>query len=397
MTKEEIEALKAQLASLIEEKTKGTASAEALKALEDKLVEAQKNAELTNELKAEIAKMQGEMAALKEAPTPGKVVKFNLGAAVVKQIAENLEAAKGRTGFAFEVKAEGDVSEGNSWDGVVALTELDTEVDRIPRQRVLLRNLVNSRPAANKNITYIQQTVQAVAGMTGETAAKNQTQVAWEEVPVTMKKVTAFIKVSMEMLDDLVFVAGEINSELVMAIEDKVEDGLLNGDGLGENLKGMLEFAVNFDANGFVTTFANLTDVIAVAATQVENAKLRATHVILNPTDVLALRLTKTSTGEYTYPVFITDTVTGLPVVVNLQVVSTTWMEQGTFLVGDLSQSNLRVRKGISISVGRDGDDFTRNMVTILAETRCVHYIKANKAAGFVTGNIAAAIAVLND
>lgn len=396
MTQVEIEALKAQLASLIEEKTKGTASAEALKALEDKLVDAQKGAEVA-ELKTEIAKMQGELSALKEAPTPGKVVKFNLGSAVVKQIAENLEAAKGRTGFAFEVKAEGDVSEGNSWDGVVALTELDTEVDRIPRQRVLLRNLVNSRPAANKNITYIQQTVQAVAGMTGETAAKNQTQVAWEEVPVTMKKVTAFIKVSMEMLDDLVFVAGEINSELVMAIEDKVEDGLLNGDGLGENLKGMLEFAVNFDANGFVTTFANLTDVIAVAATQVENAKLRATHVILNPTDVLALRLTKTSTGEYTYPVFITDTVTGLPVVVNLQVVSTTWMEQGTFLVGDLSQSNLRVRKGISISVGRDGDDFTRNMVTILAETRCVHYIKANKAAGFVTGNIAAAIAVLND
>jgi len=397
MTQVEIEALKAQLATLIEEKTKGTASAEALKALEDKLVEAQKGAELTNELKAEIAKMQGEMAALKEAPTNGKVVKFNLGSAVVKQIAENLEAAKSRSGFAFEVKAEGDVTEANSWDGVIALTELDTEVDRKPRQVVLLRNLINSRPAANKNIVYIQQTVAASAGMTAEAGAKNQTEVAWEEVNVTMKKVTAFIKVSMEMLDDLVFVAGEINSELVASIEDKVEDGILNGTGLGENLKGIMEFAVNFDANGFVTTFANLTDVIAVAAAQVENAKLRATHVILNPTDVLALRLTKTSTGEYTYPVFITDSVTGLPVVVNLQVVSTTWMEQGEFLVGDLSQSNLRVRKGISISVGRDGDDFTRNMVTILAETRCVHYIKANKAAGFVKGNIAAAIAVLND
>jgi HK97 family phage major capsid protein len=396
MTQVEIEALKAQLATLIEEKTKGTASAEALKALEDKLVDAQKGAEVA-ELKTEIAKMQGELSALKEAPTHGKVVKFNLGSAVVKQIAENLEAAKGRTGFAFEVKAEGDLTEATGWDGVIALSELDTEVDRIPRQRVLLRNLINSRPAANKNIVYIQQTVQAVAGMTAEAAAKFQTELAWEEVSVPMKKVTAFIKVSMEMLDDLVFIAGEINSELVMAIEDKVEDGILNGTGLGENLKGMLEFAVNFDANGFVTTFANLTDVIAVAAAQVENAKLRATHVILNPTDVLALRLTKTSTGEYTYPVFITDSVTGLPVVVNLQVVSTTWMEQGTFLVGDLSQSNLRVRKGISISVGRDGDDFTRNMVTILAETRCVHYIKANKAAGFVTGNIAAAIAVLND
>jgi HK97 family phage major capsid protein len=396
MTTEQVEALKAQLASLIEEKTKGTASAEALKTLEDKLVEAQKGAEVT-ELKTEIAKMQGELSALKEAPKGGKVVKFNLGSAVVKQIAENLEAAKGRNGFDFEVKAEGDLTEATGWDGVIALSELDTEVDRIPRQRVLLRNLINSRPAANKNIVYIQQTTQAVAGMTAEAAAKFQTELAWEEVSVPMKKVTAFIEVSMEMLDDLVFVAGEINSELVMAIEDKVEDGILNGTGLGENLKGMLEFAVNFDANGFVTTFANLTDVIAVAAAQVENAKLRATHVILNPTDVLALRLTKTSTGEYTYPVFITDTVTGLPVVVNLQVVSTTWMEQGTFLVGDLSQSNLRVRKGISISVGRDSDDFTRNMVTILAETRCVHYIKANKAAGFVTGNIAAAIAVLND
>ena len=40
------------------------------------------------------------------------------------------------------------------------------------------------------------------------------------------------------------------------------------------------------------------------------------------------------------------------------------------------------------MTVGLDADDFTRNMITILAEARLVSYVKNNQKPAFVTGDI---------
>ena len=40
------------------------------------------------------------------------------------------------------------------------------------------------------------------------------------------------------------------------------------------------------------------------------------------------------------------------------------------------------------MTVGLDADDFTRNMITILAEARLVQYVKNNKKPAFVYGTI---------
>jgi hypothetical protein len=103
------------------------------------------------------------------------------------------------------------------------------------------------------------------------------------------------------------------------------------------------------------------------------------------------MQLTKTSTGEYTYPMFLMD----VNKVANLTVVSTTNMVAGTFLVGDFTKSNVRMRESMNVQVGYVNDDFQRNMVTILAEARLVQYVKANDYPAFVDGNIATAIAAL--
>jgi hypothetical protein len=121
-----------------------------------------------------------------------------------------------------------------------------------------------------------------------------------------------------------------------------------------------------------------------------------ATHVVLNPIDVAKMQLTKTSTGEYTYPIFYVDNLTGQPKLAELTVVSTTWMTAGNFLVGDMSKSNVRMRENMNVTVGYVNDDFQRNMVSILAEARLVHYVKANDVNAFVKGTIATAITAIN-
>jgi hypothetical protein len=116
----------------------------------------------------------------------------------------------------------------------------------------------------------------------------------------------------------------------------------------------------------------------------------------LNPIDVARLQLSKTSTGEYTYPIFYIDPVTSQPKIANLTIVSTTWMTAGNFLVGDMSRDYLKIRENMNITFGYENDDFTRNMISIICETRGVNYIKANDLGAFVKGVIQTAIVALD-
>jgi hypothetical protein len=62
-----------------------------------------------------------------------------------------------------------------------------------------------------------------------------------------------------------------------------------------------------------------------------------------------------------------------------------------------MTKSNVRVREDVNMQVGYVNDDFQRNMVTILAEARLVHYVKASQVYAFVTGDFTTAKAAIND
>ncbi len=82
-------------------------------------------------------------------------------------------------------------------------------------------------------------------------------------------------------------------------------------------------------------------------------------------------------------------------VVAGMRVISSTYMEADKYLIGDLSKVQVRFRNNIAMNVGLDADDFTRNMVTILAEARLVQYVKNNDKSAFVFGDITDDIALI--
>jgi len=197
-------------------------------------------------------------------------------------------------------------------------------------------------------------------------------------------------------LSDLSFIQNEINTDLIQGVLSAMDNSILNGAG-GTDLEGILSFAPLFSAGTFANTipFANILDVIRVSISQIESAKFNATHVVLHPVDVARMQLTKTSTGEYTTPIFYPSQNNEMKVA-NLIVVSTTYMTAGNFLVGDMTKSNLRIRENVNVQVGYVNDDFQRNMVSILAEARAVHYVKLNDVNAFVRGTIQTAIVALD-
>jgi len=104
--------------------------------------------------------------------------------------------------------------------------------------------------------------------------------------------------------------------------------------------------------------------------------------------------MSKTTQGEYTYPNFAMGMAPNMQLS-GLVIISSTNMTSDNFLVGDFTKFNVRVREGVNIQVGYEGDDFARNMVSILAEARLCSFVKQNDTGAFVTGDFTTAIAAL--
>jgi HK97 family phage major capsid protein len=202
------------------------------------------------------------------------------------------------------------------------------------------------------------------------------------------------------MLEDLSFIRGEINNDLMESVREGVENALLNGAG-GSSINGLLDASMGlptFGAGVFANAIqdANISDLLRCVKAQIEASNFTPTHVVLNPQDIATIQLTKGSDSTYTYPMYLpTQSGDGEMIIAGMRVISSTYMTAGNYLVGDLSKVNVKFRNNINMSVGLDADDFTRNMITILAEARLVSYVKNNQKPAFVYGDISTDIALI--
>jgi HK97 family phage major capsid protein len=386
----------------INEKTASFVSKEDLTAIKSDLNAVKELAEKNDltDVKTEIAKLEGLVEGLKEDKTLAKVSR-NLGEAIANAYEKSIESIKGlKSGqtIDLDVKAAGTMTIDNNYTGgTVGLSSLEGGLTRVQRRRSFLRQLVNAAGTSSRYVVWIEQANPdpGVAGMTAEGAEKNQTDFDLIERSAEVKKISAFIKVSKEMLADIAFMRGEINNELMELVELKLDEQILLGDGTGSNLTGIDLNATPWAAGSFAGTIpaANYTDVLRVAISQIAQANFEATHILLNPADAAALELTKDQTGAYTYPINMVygspKTIYGVPVIEN------NLITPGEFYVGDMSKDHLRLREEMNIQVGYVNDDFTKNLITILCEARAVNFVKVNHYGAFVKGDFATAQAAL--
>ena len=277
----------------------------------------------------------------------------------------------------------------------IPLADREGGITRVVRRNPFILSLVDVGAITSNLWEWVQQVnPDGGAAMTAEGAAKSQADFDLALASAQVRKVTAYMKVSKEMLDDIALIEGEINQELAELINLKIDEQLLSGDGTGQNLTGILANATAWAAGSFALAVdeANNADVLRVAINQINVAQFNPNYIIMHPSDVTAMELEKASDGHYILPPFrsIDGTVVkGVPVVENIGVT------EGDFVVGDFTKSGVRFREGLVFDVGYENDDFTKNFVTILAEARLVHRVKSTHYPAFVTGTFATAKAAL--
>jgi HK97 family phage major capsid protein len=354
-------------------------------------------AEKNAEIEKAIAKFEGRLEAMSEKAVTPKVAKKSVRKAIADTFEENFDGIKEAIAKGGKLNLEvKDTTIAANYTGDFLLTDYDSGLDRIERPAPTIMSVSNVGVTNSKYVTYVHQSAEARIVGVGESVAKIEGAPSWEEISEEVKKYAGYVKVSKEMIEDLAFVRSEINTELMTELATTLDDALINGTGVGNNITGILNQGLPAFAPGtfaLAVPSANISDVIRVAKAQIQAANYMPTHVLLNPEDAAKIHLTKSSTGEYTYPMFVPAD--GQMRVAELSVVISNNIAADTYVVGDFSKYNIRMRNDMNLQVGLDQDDFTRNMITILAESRLVSYVKKNAKAAFVTGTLSTDIAAI--
>lgn len=383
------------------------ATKEAITAAKDEL-----RATQTEQLKSLNQALKEQGLAIKKL---SETEKTETGNSLSAQIRKSLEANKTKletlknggkseaneAGFDFEVKAAGNMTiTGNVSGGNVPVEDRIEGLNLVPSRRIRLLDVMAKRSTQSQVVSWAYQANKdGAAGQTAEGAVKNQIDFDIVVDSETVKKTTAFIKVSTEMLDDIDWIQTEIENELVRELLKAVEVQAYSGDNTGQNHNGIRTQATAFAAGAFalLVESPNEVDVLTVASNQIRLAMegdAEPNYIFMHPTDVTRLRMVKVTATDKRYVERLVD-VAGMLMLDGIPIIQTTLVTAGEYLIGDFNLSLLVTRSSMRIDIGTDADDFTKNLRTILAEWRGLTLIKNNHTPAFVKGVFATDITAI--
>lgn len=258
-------------------------------------------------------------------------------------------------------------------------------IQPLPQRRMTVRDLISQGRMDGNTLEYVREKgFNNNAAPVAEGAAKPESDLQLELVTTTAKVVAHWMKASKQALDDVSQLRSTIDQRLLYGLAFKEEQQLLNGDGTGQNLLGIAPQATAYALPVGMTAATTAIDVLRIAMLQAALAEYPATGHILNPINWAAIETLKDSDGRYIIgnpQGAISPTLWGLPVVQTQAQAANSFLT-GAFQLG----AQLFDRWDARVEVGYVNDDFTKNMVTILAEERLALAVYRPEA--FVKGSL---------
>ncbi|MDX1127456.1 phage major capsid protein [Sinorhizobium medicae] len=238
----------------------------------------------------------------------------------------------------------------------------------LPQRRMTVRDLLTPGRMDGNTLEYVKETgFTNNAAPVAEGALKPSSDIKLDLVTTSAKVIAHWMKASKQVLDDISQLRSMIDQRLLYGLAYVEEAQLLNGDGTGQNLHGIIPQATAYAAP---ITLASPTsiDVMRLAMLQAALAEYPATGHVMNPIDWAWIETLKDSQGRYIIgnpQGSITPTLWGLPVV-QTQAMTVDKFLTGAFRLG----AQIFDRWDARIEAAYVDDDFIKNLITILAEER---------------------------
>lgn len=237
---------------------------------------------------------------------------------------------------------------------------------------------------------------EGAAAFIGPGIAKPGVSFTLEREVSNAKKIAVSSKTVTELLMDVEGFESYIRDEMTYQLKQKANTTLMNGVLSSTVPAGIQTFSVPYSLAGVSTTNPNNFDAIRAAVAQLAIGFFGGlpVTVFVNPVDAANMDLSKAiSNGTYLLPPFST---TDGRRVAGAVVIEDNNIPAGFFQAACLDLFKNLIYQDFTISVGWENDDFTKNLVTLVAELRLHSFHSGNDAGGFIYdtfANVQAAIA----
>ncbi len=271
--------------------------------------------------------------------------------------------------------------------GAGALIRQGAQVIDLLRIQPTLWDLLPKGTTNLETYPWVNKKVPAASGAADFLApggAKPKVSFTLETEKSNAKKVAVSMKVATELLEDVDGMTSYIEAELQYQLKFEINRVLMSAAvATSTDPAGLLSFTNLYTLTGIQTTNPNNWDVARAIIAQIRAAYIDGPILVaMNPVDVANMEMSKAiSQGQYM----------GL----NLRPIP------GGFLVEDynipagyvlgfaVDALKTLIYKQFRIAYGWENDDFTKNLVTAIAETRFHMFHSANHSGAFVYDSIA--------
>jgi HK97 family phage major capsid protein len=238
-----------------------------------------------------------------------------------------------------------------------------------PQRRMTIRDLVMPGTTESNAVEYVKETgFTNAARVVTEAAGKPESTMKFDLASASVATIAHWVKASKQILSDAKMLRSHVDGRLRYGLAYAEETELLMGSGTTGNLNGIYTQATAY-SGAFSPAATSLIDTLRLAILQATLAEYPVDGMVLNPIDWTRIELTKDSENRY----IVANPMSMMgPTLWGRPVVETQAMTEDKFLVGAFRLgAQIFDRETASVVVStEDGNNFTTNMVTILAELR---------------------------
>lgn len=389
------------------------ATPEAVKSVENKITQLEKSIvedakgyaskDEVTKLVAELKSANAEIKALREGGKNSQPKSFH--SAIKEALAEKHEELKqflsgnrnGIGSFSIEVKAPALVTSANvsSTGGPAAAfaTQSVDSVSEYARNEIFVEQYLDTGNTDKETIPYVDELPgEGDAAIVAEGALKPLIDVDYVTAYSQARKVAGAMKATKEALNDY----GWLQSAMEKTLKRK-HDIARQNDVIGAT-NGILSIATAFNPailGDVKVTDPQYYDAMAALVAGIANSSEGAympNVIFVNTLDNLQKMLTKDANNNYVMPPFADENGN---VIEGVRVVAKPSLAPGDFIIGDFRNVILRNLEGYNVTFGWENDDFRRNQITMLGESRYHLYATTNDRRGIIKGSFADVITAL--
>ena len=240
-------------------------------------------------------------------------------------------------------------------------------------QMLTLESLFPSAPTSSNAIEFTKEaSFTNSAAEASEGSAKAESALTWSLVNMPVSTVAHWIKISRQLAMDNAALAAYVETRMRYGVNRRVETQLAVGDGTAPNISGIFDTG-NYTAHGYAnaalgTSLKSLVLIRKIIA-DLMAAGYPPNAILLNPADWATIEndLLITAAGKIPF-----DYNNGQPRLWGLPVVQSVGVTADTFAVGAFNVAGtIHNREGVVVQLSEsDGDNFTKNLITLRAERR---------------------------